>query len=257
MGASGCGKTTLISCIVGTNSLDSGRIEVFHNKVGTNNTKIGYMPQEMALIPEFTIRESINFYGIIYGMGKEKIDERIRFLCNLLDLQDGDKLVKNCSGGQQRRVSFAVALVHEPELLILDEPTVGVDPLLRARIWDYLFDLSKTKNVTVLMSTHYIEEARKSTHVGLMRKGILLIEDTPQNLLELCNTQSLEEAFLQLSEQQENGLQPPRAIKTSRMTEALSRRLSKSKMEYFPPSFGTKLRALTMKSFIQTIRAPG
>lgn len=257
MGASGCGKTTLISCIVGTSSLDSGKIEVFHNKVGTNVTKIGYMPQEMALIPEFTIRESLYFYGTIYGMDRDKIDERVRFLCNLLDLQDSEKLVKNCSGGQQRRVSFAVALVHEPEILILDEPTVGVDPLLRSRIWDYLVDLSKTKNVTVVMSTHYIEEARKSTHVGLMRKGILLIEDTPQNLLDLCGTESLEDAFLQLSERQESGRQPQRHIITPKMTEELAKRLSKSKIEYFPPSFGTKLRALMMKSFIQTIRDPG
>jgi ABC-type multidrug transport system ATPase subunit len=257
MGASGCGKTTLISCIVGTNSLDSGKVDVFYNKVGTNNTKVGYMPQEMALIPEFTIRESISFYGIIYGMDKYKIDERVHFLCQLLDLQDSDKLVKNCSGGQQRRVSFAVALVHEPDILILDEPTVGVDPLLRFRIWEYLVDLTITKNVTVLMSTHYIEEARKSTHVGLMRNGILLIEDTPQNFLELCDTQSLETAFLHLSEQQEKGLQPPRAITASEMTEEQAKRMSKSKVEYFPPSFGTKLRALIMKSFIQTIRDRG
>lgn len=257
MGASGCGKTTLISCIVGTNTLDSGKIEVFYNKVGTNKTKIGYMPQEMALIPEFTVRESIHFYGILYGMDKEKIDERIDFLCDLLDLQDDGKLVRKCSGGQQRRISFAVALVHEPDILILDEPTVGVDPLLRYRMWNFLVDLSRTKNVTVLMSTHYIEEARKSTHVGLMRNGVLLIEDTPQNLLELCETTSLEAAFLKLSEQQDKRLQPPKAITTPEISEEKAKRLSKSKMEYFPPSFATKLHALTMKSFIQTIRDPG
>lgn len=257
MGSSGCGKTTIISCIVGTNTLDSGKIEVFYNKVGTNQTKIGYMPQEMALIPEFTIRESLNFYGILYGMDKEKIDERIEFLCDLLDLQDDSKLVKKCSGGQQRRISFAVALIHEPELLILDEPTVGVDPLLRFRIWNFLVDISRTKNVTVLMSTHYIEEARKSSHIGLMRKGVLLIEDTPQNLLTMCETTNLEAAFLMLSEQQEKRLQPPRVITTPEMSEEQAKRMSKSKMENFPPSFATKLHALTMKSFIQTIREPG
>ena len=257
MGASGCGKTTLMSCIIGTNTLDRGKIEVFYNKVGTNKTKIGYMPQEMALMPEFTIRESIHFYGILYGMDKEKIDERIRFLCDLLDLQDQDKLVRKCSGGQQRRISFAVALVHEPDILILDEPTVGVDPLLRYRMWNFLVDLSRTKNTTILISTHYIEEARKSSHVGLMRQGILLIEDTPQNLLQLCETDSLEDAFLQLSEQQEKRLRPPKIITTPEISEEKAKRLSKSKMEYFPPSFSTKLHALIMKSFIQTIRDPG
>lgn len=126
MGSSGCGKTTLISCLVGINSLDSGSIEVFHDEVGKHNTKIGYMPQEIALIKEFKICEMIRFYGIIHGMALEKIEERIRFLCSLLELPDTEKLIGECSGGQQRRVSFAIALVHEPEILILDEPTVRV-----------------------------------------------------------------------------------------------------------------------------------
>lgn len=125
MGASGCGKTTLISCIVGMCSLDSGDIKVFDDSVGRNNSKIGYMPQEIALIGEFTISEMLHFYGVIFGMKKDKIEERLRFLCDLLELPDDDKLIEQCSGGQQRRISFAVALVHEPEVLILDEPTVG------------------------------------------------------------------------------------------------------------------------------------
>lgn len=165
--------------------------------------RIGYMPQESALILGFTVREMIWFFGTIFGMSSHKINERFEFLSNLLELPDEDRLIKDCSGGQQRRVSFALTLVHEPEILILDEPTVGVDPLLRCKIWDYLTEITRTKNVTVLLSTHYIEEARQSTHIGLMRHGVQIAEDTPDSILASCETTSLEDAFLSLSENQE------------------------------------------------------
>ncbi|CRK87266.1 CLUMA_CG001068, isoform A [Clunio marinus] len=204
MGSSGCGKTTLISCLVGINSLDSGEIEIFGAPNSKNNKgNIGYMPQETALINCFNVREMIWFYGTIYGMTSEKINERFWFLSQLLDLPDEERLIKECSGGQQRRISFALTLVHEPELLVLDEPTVGVDPLLRARIWEYLIDITIKKNVTVLVSTHYTEEAKQSSHVGLLRHGVLIAEDTPKNILEKCEALNLEEAFLKLSEKQE------------------------------------------------------
>lgn len=258
MGASGCGKTTVISCITGTNQLDQGVIEVLGNEVGKHNSKLGFMPQELALINEFTIKEILHFFGTIFGMKASRINERLKFLSELLELPSHDKLVGKCSGGQQRRISFAIALVHEPEILILDEPTVGVDPLLRSRIWDYLVDITRTKNVTVLMTTHYIEEARQSTHVGLMRQGRLLIEDTPQNLLEKCQTTSLEDVFLKLSKNQEKKpeevnhpfqpaypsvYQAPKKIRT--------------RGESLRPSNASKLRALVMKNLIQVVRNPG
>ena len=206
MGSSGCGKTTLISCIVGVNQLDSGKIEVFNDEVGKNNMKIGYMPQDISLVPEFSSKEMFYLYGTIFGMAKNEIRERYRFLMKLLELPDGNRFVRDCSGGQQRRISFALTLVHEPEILILDEPTVGVDPLLRHKIWEFLVELTRSKNVTVLLSTHYIEEAKDSTHVGLMRNGVQIAEATPQNILAICESATLEDAFLRLSEQQENHL---------------------------------------------------
>ena len=209
MGSSGCGKTTLISCIVGTNSLDSGSIEVFGEPLAKlDKSRIGFMPQECALILGFTVREIIWFFGTIFGLNSEKIDERFRFLSSMLELPDRDRLIRDCSGGQQRRISFALTLVHEPDLLILDEPTVGIDPLLRNRIWDYLIDLTES-NVTILLSTHYIEEARHSTHVGIMRNGVQMVEDSPERILQMCETDSLEEAFLRLSRLQENGISAP------------------------------------------------
>jgi ABC-type multidrug transport system ATPase subunit len=125
MGSSGSGKTTLLSCLVGITSLDSGEIELFGEPFGTTKkTRIGYMPQEISLITGFTVREMIYFFGIIAGMSDEKIREKFQFLSKLLELPDKDRLTRDCSGGQQRRISFAASLVHDPEILILDEPTV-------------------------------------------------------------------------------------------------------------------------------------
>lgn len=259
MGSSGCGKTTLISCIVGMSSLDKGNIKVFNNVVRKNNSKIGYMPQEIALISKFTISEMVHFFGIIFGMKEDRIDDRLRFLSKLLELPPDDKIIGECSGGQQRRVSFAIALVHEPEILILDEPTVGVDPVLRSKIWNHLVHLSKIQNVTVLLTTHYIEEARQSTHVGLMRKGLLIAEDTPQNLLENCGTDSLEEAFLKLSESQENGIDVRKYLAREDSEFKIQKQTSKrfKSTVIFTPSNKRKLRALIMKNIIQVIRNPG
>lgn len=254
LGSSGCGKTTLMSCLVGTKSLDSGSIKLLNESVGKNNSKIGYMPQEIALIREFSISEMIRFYGVVYGLDTEKISKRIVQLCDLLELPDPDKLIRKCSGGQQRRVSLACTLVHDPEILILDEPTVGVDPLLRVKIWDFLQQMTRTKNMTILISTHYIEEARQSTHIGIIRNGSLIAEDTPQNLLERFETTSLEETFLRLSEQQENAKREPKIflgyppIATTNRKKPIRRSRAKHS--------GRKLRALLMKNVTQLVRNP-
>lgn len=251
MGSSGCGKTSLISCIIGTGKLDSGDIRAFGDSVGKNISRIGYMPQESALVNEFTISEIMRFYGIFHGVELDKIEKRTAFICEMLELHDTDKRIGDFSGGQQRRISFAVALVNEPELLILDEPTVGVDAMLRTKIWSYLNDIAALRKVTVLITTHYIEEARLATHVGLMRKGILLVQDTTHTLLQQCGTSSLEGAFLQLSEQQEQG--QTIFVAPNEPTDLRPIGLGAKS----PSSVGTKLRALIMKDVVQLVRNPG
>jgi ABC-type multidrug transport system ATPase subunit len=203
MGSSGCGKTTLIYCILGLTRLDAGGIK-FSGKPLTKHQRFnfGYMPQETALVKNFNIREMLWFFGTVYGMNTEKIEERTRFLVDLLALPDVETLIKNCSGGQQRRISFAVALVHNPDLLILDEPTVGLDPILRQRIWSHLTELANVNNVTILMTTHYIEEAKQSDRIGLMRNGVLIAEDSPQNVMRACGSDDMEKAFFSLSQEQ-------------------------------------------------------
>ncbi|VVC87177.1 ABC transporter G family member 23 isoform X2 [Leptidea sinapis] len=207
LGASGCGKTTLLSCIVGRRKLNSGEIWVLGGKPGTKGSgvpgkRVGYMPQEIALYGEFTIKETMMYFGWIFGMETSEIKQRLRFLLDFLDLPSENRMVKNLSGGQQRRVSFAVALMHDPELLILDEPTVGVDPLLRQSIWTHLVRITSSGDKTVIITTHYIEEARQAHCIGLMRSGRLLAEDPPQALLQRYGCISLEDVFLKLSRRQ-------------------------------------------------------
>lgn len=200
MGSSGCGKTTLLSCIVGSLNLDGGSVEVlgsFGSELPIR--KIGYMPQEYALINEFTIRDITYFFGRLYGMSEKKIKERFKVLSTLLELPKESKLVGECSGGEKRRISFVMSMLHEPELIILDEPTVGLDSLLRKKIWDYLKEQTTESQVTVIITTHYIHEASKADRVGLMRNGLLLAEEAPQTLINLFEVDSLQDAFIKLS----------------------------------------------------------
>ncbi|XP_028967869.1 ABC transporter G family member 20 [Galendromus occidentalis] len=203
LGPSGCGKTTLLKCIVGRLKPQGGMVRVFDQIPGSPGSCIpgpgvGYMPQEPALYQEKTIYGNLHHFGQLYGMPEELIQERIRFLLDFLDLPRPYKKVGKLSGGQQRRVSLAVALIHEPPLLILDEPTVGVDPLLRLAIWNYLVTLTREKGMTVIVTTHYVEEARQAHMVGLMRSGRMLAQDSPDRLMEDFRCGSLEDVFLQL-----------------------------------------------------------
>ncbi|VVC28742.1 AAA+ ATPase domain,P-loop containing nucleoside triphosphate hydrolase,ABC transporter-like,ABC-2 [Cinara cedri] len=198
LGPSGCGKTTLLSCMVGRCQLDAGDVQV---KARTK-TNIGYMPQELALYKEFSIKETMTYYGRLFGMSHKQIETRTYELLKFLELPNEKSIVSRLSGGQERRVSFAVALLHDPQLLILDEPTVGVDPVLSASIWQHLLDMTANGNKTVVITTHYIEEARQAHTIGLMRDGTLLAEESPNQLLLKHNCSTLEQAFLELSKRQ-------------------------------------------------------
>lgn len=210
LGASGCGKTTLLSCIVGRRRLNSGEIWVLGGRPGSPGSgvpgpRIGYMPQEIALFGEFSIRETMKYFGFIAGMSSVDITQRADFLDNLLQLPDKNRPVKNLSGGQQRRVSFAAALLQDPELLILDEPTVGVDPMLRQSIWDHLVQITKGGRTTVIITTHYIDETKQASVIGLMRGGRFLAEEAPTELIRRYQAETLEDVFLKLAVLQNRG----------------------------------------------------
>ncbi|EFX61237.1 ABC protein, subfamily ABCH, partial [Daphnia pulex] len=212
LGPSGCGKTTLLSCLVTLRSLNSGTIQVLGHepgspKSGVPGPQVGYMPQELALYDYFTIKETLTYFGRLYKLKAAFVKSQWKFLSNLLDLPQCDRYVKTLSGGQQRRVSFAVALFHDPDLLILDEPTVGVDPVLRRSIWNHLVRQSVDHGKTVIVTTHYIEEARQANTIGMMRCGRLLVEDSPDNLLRKYGLSTLEDVFLKLC-RKENSKNP-------------------------------------------------
>jgi ABC-type multidrug transport system ATPase subunit len=156
------------------------------------------MPQETALIGELTIKETIYYFGKIFQVETEKLREQYKMLHNLLELPRGDQRVEECSGGQARRVSFAAAMIHQPDLLILDEPTVGLDPILREKIWDFMLQVTRTSKLAIIITTHYIDEAKQADRCGLMRNGVLLAEDTPRNIISRHEVENLEEAFLKL-----------------------------------------------------------
>lgn len=208
LGASGCGKTTLLRCVLGRLPIQSGQILILGKPPGARGHNVpgkdvGYMPQETALIYEFTMLETMYYFGILFRMNLRYTKKRTEFLQEFLNLPSIHKRCGLMSGGQKRRVSLALALLHEPPLLILDEPTVGIDPLLRAKIWSHLLEISSASNITIILTTHYIEEARQANTVGLMRAGRLLAQSNPEELIRAFNVSTLEAVFLKLSSEQE------------------------------------------------------
>ncbi|KAH8032549.1 hypothetical protein HPB51_026002 [Rhipicephalus microplus] len=214
LGSSGCGKTTLLRCIMGRKHFQRGDIRVFGMTAGAPGTKIpgsnvGYMPQELALYNAFTVEETLQFFARLYLMDPQQCKARSQFLVGLLDLPEPKRLVSYLSGGQKRRVSLAVSLIHSPPFLILDEPTVGIDPVLRKSIWSHLKTLSERDNMTVMITTHYIDEARLAGTVAFLRDGIILAEESPEELMQQHNTRNLEEIFLRLVKQDKSYLPRP------------------------------------------------
>ncbi|XP_014252734.1 ABC transporter G family member 20-like [Cimex lectularius] len=204
LGPSGCGKTTLLSCIVGRKHIQSGEIYALGGHPGSKGSgipgpRVGYMPQEVALYGEFTIWETLRYFGWVNGMTAKDVEKRADFLLDLMQLPNRHAYVKYLSGGQQRRVSMVATFIHQPELLILDEPTVGLDPVLRERIWEHLVEITTLNKTTIIITTHYIDETKQANKIGMMRKGKLLIEESPLGLLQNFGLNSLEEVFLKLS----------------------------------------------------------
>ena len=167
LGPTGCGKTSLIKVILGRIQIDSGSVLVYGMKPGTKNSGIpgpavGYMPQELALFEEFTIEEILKYYGMIYHLKAAELNDRIDSLIELLNLPERTRPVTKLSGGQQRRVSIAVTLIHRPKLIVLDEPTVGVDSLLRHKIWKYLQYLSQQNGIQESNKNTFIQSSQRT-----------------------------------------------------------------------------------------------
>jgi ABC-2 type transport system ATP-binding protein len=185
IGPSGSGKTTTIRLLMGLYEPDSGEISVLgarpHNFSRHDRERIGYLPQLFVLYPDLTVWENMNFAASLYGVSFW----RTKLLNRLLDLvelkEDKHKLVRNTSGGMQRRLSLAATLTHNPDLVFLDEPTAGIDPILRKKFWDYFKELQEHGH-TLFVTTQYVGEASYCDFVGVMSEGHLLTVNTPAGL---------------------------------------------------------------------------
>lgn len=198
LGPSGAGKTTLVRQLVGLEMASEGENYLFEEKMPSLKLieRIGYMAQSDALYTELSAKENLEFFASLFGLKGTHRNKRILEVMQLVDLSDHlNKLVTNYSGGMKRRLSLASALLHEPELLILDEPTVGIDPVLRQSIWAGFYDL-KSQGKTLIVTTHVMDEAEKCDRLGLIRDGRLIAVGTPAELKEKTGSSSVEEAFL-------------------------------------------------------------
>ncbi|OLS41272.1 ABC transporter ATP-binding protein [Bacillus sp. MRMR6] len=199
IGPSGAGKTTLVKIIVGMDHPSEGEVKVLNTAVPNLKLlqRIGYMAQADALYNDLTGEENLAFFASLFSLKKAERQTRIHYAADLVNLTaDLKKRVQAYSGGMKRRLSLAVALIQDPEILILDEPTVGIDPELRLSIWKELYRL-RAAGKTILVTTHVMEEAEKCDQLAMVRDGSILISGTPAELKNQYGITSLEEVFLQ------------------------------------------------------------
>ncbi|MCA9328689.1 ABC transporter ATP-binding protein [Candidatus Saccharibacteria bacterium] len=200
IGPSGAGKTTLIRSIVGRQKLTGGKIEVFGQAAGSKELRkdMSYMTQEISVYPDLTVRENLRYFAIMAGLEKKQIVAAIDESLRDVELQQkADRLVRDLSGGQKQRVSLAVALLGSPKLMVLDEPTTGLDPTLRESLWG-LFDKLKAAGTSLMISSHSMDEAERCDYLLLVRGGAVIAQGSPAELMKQTNTKSIEAAFLKI-----------------------------------------------------------
>lgn len=201
LGPSGSGKTTLMRAIVGVQRVKSGQVTVLGQPAGAPPLRrtIGYLTQSPSVYPDLTVRENVRYFAALYGLSAADADETIR---NVGLADQAGQMVMSLSGGQHSRASLACALVGRPEVLVLDEPTVGQDPVLRDDLWKQFHQLADG-GATILVSSHVMDEANRCDRLLLLRDGSLIADDTPAAIRARAGTDDLDEAFLRLVRQLE------------------------------------------------------
>jgi ABC-2 type transport system ATP-binding protein len=198
LGPSGCGKSTLLRSIVGVQQIAGGEVSVLGEPGGSAplRRRIGYVTQETSVYGDLTVTENLRFFARVLGCPDTEVTKAI----DAVDLRShADAVVNRLSGGQQSRASLAVALLGNPDLLVLDEPTVGLDPVLRRDLWN-LFHQLADDGAAVLVSSHVMDEAERCDQLLLMRDGAILAQDTPEAIKQQAGTSDVESAFLALVE---------------------------------------------------------
>jgi ABC-2 type transport system ATP-binding protein len=198
LGPSGSGKTTLMRSIVGVQIIKNGRVTVLGRRAGSPplRARVGYVTQAPSVYLDLTVRENLAYFAQVLGADSARIDQALE----IVGLSEFERrVVRTLSGGELSRASLATALLGEPELLVLDEPTVGLDPLLRRDLWRTFRELA-ADDTTLLVSSHVMEEAERCDRLLLMRNGELLADETPSSLRQRTGCERLDDAFLALVE---------------------------------------------------------
>ncbi|MGW6601001.1 ABC transporter ATP-binding protein [Streptomyces sp. NPDC055036] len=204
LGPSGCGKSTLMRAIVGTQAKVTGALDVLGLPAGDGalRARIGYVTQAPSVYDDLTVRQNLDYFAAVLDPGRSRRDARRETVVRAIDDVDlashADSLAGRLSGGQRSRVSLAVALLGTPELLVLDEPTVGLDPVLRRDLWDLFHRIAAERDATILVSSHVMDEAERCHRLLLMRDGEILADDTPDALRARTHAETVEAAFLHL-----------------------------------------------------------
>jgi ABC-2 type transport system ATP-binding protein len=209
LGPSGSGKSTLMRAIVGSQIIAGGTITVLGTPAGSPalRKRVGYVTQSPSVYEDLSVTQNVRYFASVIGAPRSDID---RVIAEVDLVPQAGQLVGNLSGGQRNRVSLAVALLGAPELLVLDEPTVGLDPVLRHSLWELFARLAKNSGVSLLVSSHVMDEARRCDRILLLHEGTLLADVTPAELLEQTGTTDADDAFLTLiARSRKPGLQEP------------------------------------------------
>jgi ABC-2 type transport system ATP-binding protein len=206
LGANGAGKTTAIRILVGLSSPSSGQVMVAGYNVAKNPEKvkrhIGYMSQKFSLYEDMTAEENIRLYGGIYGLSKKEIIRKSESLFERLNFEEyRKKVIGEIPLGVRQKLAFAVAVFHDPEIVFLDEPTGGVDPITRRQFWEMIYETA-SNGITVFVTTHYMDEAEYCDRISIMDEGKIVALDTPSNLKEKYNAKTVEELFVKIARPQ-------------------------------------------------------
>ena len=203
LGANGAGKTTAMRMLCGLSTPTSGKASVAGFDVYKETEKIkkniGYMSQKFSLYDDLTVTENIRFYGGIYGLSKSVLKEKTEYLIDLLKISDArNKLLGSLPLGWKQKLAFSVAIIHDPKIVFLDEPTGGVDPVTRRQFWDMIYEASH-HGVTVFVTTHYMDEAEYCSRISMMVDGRIAALDSPFNLKKKYNSENMHEVFVKIA----------------------------------------------------------
>lgn len=203
LGANGAGKTTAIKILCGLSQPTSGTAIIAGYDIYTQSElikkNIGYMSQKFSLYDDLTVYENIRFYGGIYGLSNKQIKDKAEILLSRLNFKQTQKtLIKSLPLGWKQKLAFSIAIVHDPKIVFLDEPTGGVDPITRRQFWDIIYDAANS-GITVFITTHYMDEAEYCNRISIMDNGAIKALDTPENLKQQYSVDTLENVFIKIA----------------------------------------------------------